>query len=160
MKGKILDYSIQKSSGVISGDDENRYSFISSEWRSDKSPEVNQIVDFEIDGKEAKGIYLETNTIIMKNRNSIGENALFFMVDAGKTIMGGSYILMIIATIYFFLVGYGILSILLGIAAMFNIFIVGFGLKFIGNALLGDRALPNTPEADAKTEAEKLFKKE
>ena len=70
MKGKILDYNIQKSSGVISGDDENRYSFISSEWRSDKSPEVNQIVDFEIDGKEAKGIYLETNTIHTKTNDS------------------------------------------------------------------------------------------
>ncbi len=27
MKGKILDYNIQESKGIISGDDEQRYSF-------------------------------------------------------------------------------------------------------------------------------------
>ncbi len=59
MKGKILDFSIQSGKGTISADDENRYNFSVEEWRSDKSPEVNQIVDFEIDGKQAKGIYVQ-----------------------------------------------------------------------------------------------------
>lgn len=33
MKGQILDFSLQKNGGVISGDDGNRYLFHSSEWR-------------------------------------------------------------------------------------------------------------------------------
>jgi hypothetical protein len=60
MKGKILDYSIQNSGGVISGEDGNRYEFLVAEWKSDKAPKINQKVDFEIDGKIAKGIYLES----------------------------------------------------------------------------------------------------
>lgn len=63
MKGKILDYSIQNSSGIISGDDGNRYEFLNVEWKSDKLPKINQKVDFIIDGNNAKGIYLENSSI-------------------------------------------------------------------------------------------------
>ena len=63
MKGKILDYSIQNSSGVISGEDGNRYEFTNSEWKSDKAPKANQNVDFEADEKSAKGIYLESSSL-------------------------------------------------------------------------------------------------
>ncbi len=58
MKGKILDYSVQESKGIISGDDGKRYSFTNSEWKGAESPKINQTVDFEIDGENAKGIYL------------------------------------------------------------------------------------------------------
>lgn len=63
MKGKILDYSIQNSSGIISGEDGNRYEFTNSEWKSDKAPKANQNVDFEADEKSAKGIYLESSSL-------------------------------------------------------------------------------------------------
>jgi len=63
MKGKILDYSIQNSSGIISGEDGNRYEFTNAEWKNDKAPKVNQRIDFEADGKNAKGIYLESLNI-------------------------------------------------------------------------------------------------
>jgi len=63
MKGKILDYSIQNSSGIISGEDGNRYEFSNEEWKSNKAPKVNQKVDFEADDKIAKGIYLETSNV-------------------------------------------------------------------------------------------------
>ncbi len=33
MQGSILDYSVQHNTGIISGDDQNRYQFIGSEWR-------------------------------------------------------------------------------------------------------------------------------
>ena len=63
MKGKILDYSIQNSSGIISGEDGNRYEFSNTEWKSDKAPKTNQKVDFEADNKIAKGIYLESSNL-------------------------------------------------------------------------------------------------
>ena len=79
MNGKILDYSIQKSGGVISGNDGSRYSFSTKEWKNSKSPEVGQVVDFEIEGKEAKGIYLEAVSSVNseKNKMAAGLLALF-----------------------------------------------------------------------------------
>ncbi|OTG83887.1 DUF805 domain-containing protein [Acinetobacter sp. ANC 4648] len=49
MKGVILDYSIQTNSGVISGDDQHRYSFTGVEWKDQKPPTVGARVDFAID---------------------------------------------------------------------------------------------------------------
>ena len=58
MKGKILDYNIQESTGIISGDDGRRYSFSNSEWKASESPKVNQTVDFEAQDGVANAIYL------------------------------------------------------------------------------------------------------
>ena len=62
MKGKVLDYNIQESKGVISGDDGQRYSFVNSEWKNNISPKANQVVDFEVDEQNAKGIYLQASS--------------------------------------------------------------------------------------------------
>lgn len=70
MKGKILDYNIQESKGVISGDDGQRYSFENKDWKASELPKVNQIVDFEVDELNALEIYLvkqsSYNLIIQK----------------------------------------------------------------------------------------------
>ena len=70
MKGKILDYNIQESKGIISGDDEQRYSFENKDWKASELPKVNQIVDFEVDELNALEIYLvkqsSYNLIIQK----------------------------------------------------------------------------------------------
>ena len=70
MKGKILDYNIQESKGVISGDDGQRYSFENKDWKASELPKVNQIVDFEVDELNAFEIYLvkqsSYNLIIQK----------------------------------------------------------------------------------------------
>lgn len=60
MKGKVLDYSIQQSKGLISGEDGNRYHFVNTEWKSQEMPAVGLVVDFEVDGKNALEIYLES----------------------------------------------------------------------------------------------------
>jgi len=49
MKGQILDYSIQTNSGIISGDDQNRYNFTGAEWRGQRPPTRGDRVDFDID---------------------------------------------------------------------------------------------------------------
>jgi len=60
MKGKILDFSIQTSSGIITGDDNKRYQFSGSEWKEQSIPQRGINVDFDHteDGK-AIGIYLD-----------------------------------------------------------------------------------------------------
>ena len=57
MQGRILDYSVQSGEGVISGDDGNRYTFASNEWRGDRPPNRGMRVDFEMEGANAVGVY-------------------------------------------------------------------------------------------------------
>lgn len=49
MKGQILDFSIQNNSGIISGEDQNRYQFNGAEWRDQKPPMRGDWVDFSHD---------------------------------------------------------------------------------------------------------------
>lgn len=49
MKGNILDFSIQTNTGIISGDDQNRYNFTSAEWRGQRPPTRGDRVDFDVD---------------------------------------------------------------------------------------------------------------
>ena len=58
MQGKILDYSTQKSSGIIAGADGKRYTFTNTEWKVDYAPANGNIVDFEAKGAEATNIYV------------------------------------------------------------------------------------------------------
>ena len=72
MKGQVLDYSVQTNSGVISGDDQNRYRFSGTEWRGQNAPFRGQKVDFEIDGAgQASQIYTLPTSIAFPNQ--IGE---------------------------------------------------------------------------------------
>lgn len=49
MKGSILDFSIQTNTGIISGDDQNRYNFTGAEWRGQHPPARGDRVDFDVD---------------------------------------------------------------------------------------------------------------
>lgn len=62
MKGIILDFSIQQSTGLISAEDGNRYEFAAAEWQEHDFPHRGTEVDFTInaDGK-AIAVY-RTNT--------------------------------------------------------------------------------------------------
>lgn len=39
IKGTILNFSIQANSGIISGDDQKRYSFFGNEWKENIFPQ-------------------------------------------------------------------------------------------------------------------------
>ena len=83
MKGKILDYNIQESKGVISGDDGQRYSFENKDWKASELPKVNQIVDFEVQGNQAKSVY----AIKMQEKNS-NTTLLLLVIGISLTIFG------------------------------------------------------------------------
>ena len=57
MKGRVLDYSVQTNSGVISGQDDVRYTFVGSEWKGDVPPARGMSVDFDAQGTTAVAIY-------------------------------------------------------------------------------------------------------
>lgn len=58
MKGYILDYSVQSNSGIISGDDNQRYSFNGAEWLDSEPPRRGMQVDFDAVGNQAAQIYV------------------------------------------------------------------------------------------------------
>lgn len=64
MKGEVIDFSVQDSSGIISGDDGMRYSFTGSEWRGGGRaiPFVGMRVDFEIYENVAVEIFPDTQS--------------------------------------------------------------------------------------------------
>ena len=57
MKGQVLDYSVQNSTGVISTGDGARYSFIGSDWKMDDHPARGMWVDFDPNAQTATAIY-------------------------------------------------------------------------------------------------------
>ena len=61
--GKVLDFNISASSGLILGDDGVRYTFRGTEWRSAASlPQAGLRVNFVVSGLEALAIYAEAGT--------------------------------------------------------------------------------------------------
>ena len=60
MKGNILEFNEESRSGVISGEDGNRYNFQVSEWKGNTLPKAGNKVDFSINGDDAEAIYADT----------------------------------------------------------------------------------------------------
>ena len=58
MKGYILDYSVQNNRGIISGDDNQRYSFNGADWMESEPPRRGMQVDFAATGDQAAQIYV------------------------------------------------------------------------------------------------------
>ena len=77
MRGRILDFYIQESNGVILSDDGSRYDFSTTQWKSNKAPAINQVVDFTINGYDAEEIYLLEDAEETKSRIVAGILALF-----------------------------------------------------------------------------------
>lgn len=77
MKGKILDFNIQESKGIILSEDGSRYNFVAAQWKGNKAPAVNQTVDFAVNGSDAESIYLQQSADGTKSKIVAGILALF-----------------------------------------------------------------------------------
>ena len=58
LKGTVKWFNKDKGFGFISGEDGNRYTFNSDDWKNELNPYKNQKVDFLIEEKYAKEVYL------------------------------------------------------------------------------------------------------
>lgn len=77
MKGKILDFSIQTNTGIISAEDGKRYSFVGTEWKEQAVPVRGNSVDFELNEQgQATGVYLEMVAVPVKASVSAQGNTL------------------------------------------------------------------------------------
>lgn len=93
MKGRILNYTAQTQSGVITGNDGKRYTFAASEWKDTVPPTRGMSVDFEIQEGEARAIYraLECCSRILNEKNKIMAGVLailFGWLGAHKFYLG------------------------------------------------------------------------
>lgn len=127
MKGKVLDFNIQSGSGIISADDGKRYNFVNAEWNSDQHPSANQIVDFIIDGEDAKQIYLERITVPVDSKSKIAAALLaFFLGGLGihKFYLGCNKagIIMLLVFIFGFVL-FGIPTLVIGLIAFIEFII-------------------------------------
>lgn len=62
MRGLLLSYSTETRSGIISGDDGQRYSFRESDWNDSRGPENGLRVDFEAVSDTATAIYVDPSS--------------------------------------------------------------------------------------------------
>jgi len=63
MKGYILSYRVQTNSGVISGDDNQHYTFSGADWAASEPPHSGMRVDFSTRGSVATDIYKAIETV-------------------------------------------------------------------------------------------------
>lgn len=64
MQGKILDYNSEFKSGLIRGEDGNKYRFSIDDCKSAIKPRTNAEVDFEPSEDKAVEVYILTNDTI------------------------------------------------------------------------------------------------
>jgi len=83
MQGKILDYNNEFKSGLIRGNDGNKYRFSIDDCKSDLKPRANAEVDFEVNGDKAVEIYILTKDAI-DDIKDIASSAANTTVTAAK----------------------------------------------------------------------------
>lgn len=74
MRGKVLGYDASQMSGVIVNDEDMRYEFVKSEWKSDTLPRAGLEVNFLVEDNKATAIYVTTTSIGASITNAVGDS--------------------------------------------------------------------------------------
>lgn len=84
MKGTILDYSVQNNEGYISGDDNLRYVFSGTEWKSPNVPARGQKVDFVGENGRATAVFpaVGPGGVPSGGKNKLAAGLLAFFLGA------------------------------------------------------------------------------
>lgn len=73
MRGKILDYNLQESSGIISAENGERYSFSNRDWKSSTiSPSKELEVDFTVEETKALEVYVIQSKTVIQTQDTSG----------------------------------------------------------------------------------------
>lgn len=131
MRGRVLNYSVQENSGLISGDDGRRYTFEGPQWREQDLPVPGAHVDFQIaeGAEEAVSIYLVRETAPVagpKSRVVAGVLALFLgWLGVHKFYLGysgqGAWLLVLAILGFALILAFGIGAIVLGVLVIIGI---------------------------------------
>jgi TM2 domain-containing membrane protein YozV len=82
MKGKVLDFNEMARTGLITGDDGNRYTLDMSEWKSGVLPKAGQKVDFSTAGNAATAVYMEASATSLGSSKKITAVLFAFFLGA------------------------------------------------------------------------------
>jgi TM2 domain-containing membrane protein YozV len=86
MRGQVLGVDVATGDGQISGEDGLRYVFRPEDWTDRVGPSVGALIDFEVDGRQAKRIYRQPGSYTAKpaplhpDRNKIVAALLAFFL--------------------------------------------------------------------------------
>jgi len=89
MEGIVLGFDNKANDGAIKGENGNRYPFTGDSWKSDVSPSINMLVDFEILNKMAINIFPIKDKDAERNKTILGIVSLlltFFLGVIGTII--------------------------------------------------------------------------
>ncbi len=123
MKGQVLEFSIQRGSGVIAAEDGQRYEFAGSEWKGEGVPGQGAGVDFQVRDGKAAAVYRTAPAAGGKNKVAAG---LFALLLGGFGIhkfylgyIGPGLVFLLVNTIGWVITAFmfGIPNIILGIIA-------------------------------------------
>lgn len=121
MKGKILDFNSDNRTGLISGDDGNRYELAIADWKGSALPTAGKVVDFTANGESAQDVYPDATTSSSAGSKKIAAALFAFFLGAfgaHKFYLGYTKQGVIMLLVFLFgLILFGIPSMIIGLIA-------------------------------------------
>ena len=82
MKGHVLDFSVDSNSGEISAADGGRYAFSGTDWKAAGSPARGMAVDFQVDGNQARAVYLALGSATSGSKSKVAAGVLAILLGS------------------------------------------------------------------------------
>lgn len=120
MKGTVLEFNSDERSGLISGEDGQRYTLTGDDWRGQTLPKQGSKVDFTIEGEYAKSVYPQSAPDSAASKKIVAALFAFFLGAFGAHKFYLGYTKQGVIMLLCFLFGFillGIPSIVIGIIA-------------------------------------------
>lgn len=146
LKGKILDFNSEDRTGLISGDDGNRYKVDIAHWKGNALPAQGTVVDFGVNGEYAEDVYPDGGVASKGSSKKIGAALFAFFLGAfgahkfylGYTKQG----VIMLLTFLFGLILFGIPSMIIGVIAFieFVLYLVKSDEEFERTYVTGNKA--------------------
>lgn len=145
MKGKILDFNTDNRTGLISGDDGNRYQLEIGNWKGSALPTAGSVVDFTANGEVAQDVYPDTAAASSASSKKIAAALFAFFLGAfgaHKFYLGYTKQGVIMLLVFLFgLILFGIPSMIIGLIAFveFILYLVKSDEEFNQTYIIGKK---------------------
>lgn len=145
MKGKILDFNNDNRTGLISGDDGNRYQLAIADWKGSSLPGAGNVVDFTANGESAQDVYPDSSATSSAGSKKVAAALFAFFLGAfgaHKFYLGYTKQGVIMLLVFLFgLILFGIPSMIIGVIAFieFILYLVKSDEEFNQTYVVGNK---------------------